>query len=71
MTATATDPDLAAAVLAVARAHRLRRCMLMAQQAALRHARAGRHRLASQRWGLLLSLHVERNRLLRRWGIRP
>lgn len=67
-TALRTNVD---AVLAVHRAHRLLRLMRACQASALRRAKRGRHRLASQRWGWLLSLHLERQRLLRAWGIRP
>jgi len=73
MTAPAFNPDrdqrLREVILDVARAHRLYRCMAMAQASALRHSSEGRHRLASQRWGLLLELHVTRQGILRKWGL--
>jgi hypothetical protein len=58
------------AISAVAhRSRRLRRLMVAAQRSALRRAKAGQHRLASQRWGLLLELHCARQELLRAWGL--
>lgn len=58
-----------AIALVASRSRKLRRCMARVQASALRRARAGQHRLASQRWGLLVELHVHRNGLLRAWGL--
>jgi hypothetical protein len=65
--------DLGAVALSLVagRSRRLRRRMVALQSAALRRARRGEHRAASDRWKLMLRAHLVRQGLLRRWGLLP
>lgn len=66
---SAVPVDAEGIAIVASRSRKLRRLMVGAQRSALRRARNGQHRLASQRWGLLLDLHLERQELLRSWGM--
>jgi hypothetical protein len=62
-----TAPEGVAIV--ASRSRKLRRCMVRVQASALRRAKGGSHRLASERWLLLTRLHLTRNALLRAWRL--